>query len=285
MGHWLFLDDEFVPPDMARVSANDAGLLHGAGLFETMRACNGVVFRLQEHLKRLRKSSEALGLALPETLDRARQIISELLRRNDQSEARIRLTVTPGHADRGSPLLIVATQPYESYPGELYNRGMTVLISERRQTPYDASCAHKTLSYYNRLLALREAAERSCHEALWFTHQGWLAEGSISNAFLVKNSILLTAPLNTPVLPGVTRATVLELAAHQGRTLQERNLTIDDLLDADEVFLTNVIMKVMPVCRIEAKEVGDGKPGPITRQIAQAYDELVEKECVHGAPK
>lgn len=285
MGHWLFLGDEFVPPDMARVSAGDAGLLHGAGLFETMRAHNRVVFRLEEHLKRLRKSSEALRLALPKTLDRAPQIISELLQRNDQNEARIRLTVTPGHVDRASPLLIIATQPYEPYPGELYDRGMTVLISERRQTPYDASCAHKTLSYYNRLLALREAVEKSCQEALWFTYQGWLAEGSISNAFLVKNSVLLTAPLDTPVLPGVTRATVLELAAHQGRTLQERKLAIDDLLDADEVFLTNVIMKVMPVCRIEAKEVGEGKPGPTTRQIAQAYDELVEKECTHGAPR
>ncbi|UCG32845.1 MAG: aminotransferase class IV [Phycisphaerales bacterium] len=285
MGHWLFLDDEFVPPDLARVPASDAGLLHGAGLFETMRAHNGVVFRLRQHLDRLRNSAEALHLTLPENLDRAPQIISELLQRNDQREARVRLTVTPGHCERSSPLLIIATQPYEPYPDELYESGMTVLVTDRRQTPYDASCAHKTLSYYNRLLALREAAQRSCHEALWFTYEGRLAEGSVSNVFLVKDSSLLTAPLDTPILPGITRATVLEIAAHRGRALQERSLAIDDLLDADEVFLTNVIMKVMPVCRIEAKEVGDGKPGPVTREIARAYDELVEKECAHGGPK
>ena len=282
MSHWIFLNDEFVPPDLARVSAQDAGLLHGAGLFETLRAHRGVVFRLQRHLQRMKRSAEELNLALPDCFDRVPKLIDELLQRNEQLEARIRLTVTPGHSSQPHPLLIINAQPYEPYPEEHYRKGLTVLISSRRQTPHDACCAHKTLSYYNRLLALREAAEKSCQEALWFTPEGGLAEGSISNVFLVRDSVLLTPPLDTPVLPGITREAVLELAGRQNTEVEQRKLTIDELLDSNEVFLTNVILRIMPVGRVEGKVIGSGAPGPVTRQLSEAYDRLVEKECSHG---
>ena len=282
MSHWMFLNDDFVPPDLARVSAQDAGLLHGAGLFETMRAHRGIVFRLPRHLARMKRSAEQLGLVLPERFDQVPTLVAELLRRNEQQEARVRLTITPGHAAQPQPLLMINALPFQPYPDEYYRKGMTVLISSRRQTPYDTCCAHKTLSYYNRLLALREAAAKSCHEALWFTPEGGLAEGCISNVFVVRDSLLRTPPLDTPVLPGITREAVLELADQQKIKVEQAKLSIDDLLDSDEVFLTNVILKIMPVCHVERKGIAAGKPGPLTARMSQAYDQLVETECGHG---
>lgn len=278
-GHWIEAAD-------ASVSVFDGGWLHGAGLFETMRAEFGTVFRLDAHLDRLMNSAAKLLFPierpdLPLTAD-----IATLLRRNGLSEARVRLTVTSGRADGAEPAgdrprltVVITAAPLTEYPAEWRERGLAVIVSPYRQNPDDPLTGHKSTSYLARLIALREAHGHQCGEALWFTPANRLAEGCLSNVFVVKDQALRTPPLNTPVLPGIARSVVLEMAIEQAVNLEERPLTIDDLLDADEVFLTNSIMQVMPVGRVERKNIGTGLPGEMTRRLAEGYRKKVASEC------
>jgi branched-chain amino acid aminotransferase len=285
----VYLNGRLVAADEARVGVFDAGLLHGVGLFETMRAYNGVVFRLDDHLERLRRSAAALKIALPGDLAPWKQGVSQLLEANGLTSARVRLMVTPGDVRRAAQgggqqqtadcTVLIAAGPMTPYPAEMYQKGMTVLVSGFKQGRYDPMCGHKTISYFPRLIALRDAQMRGCGEALWFTTENLLAEGSISNVFLVKDELLKTPPVDTPILPGVARKVVLEQATAQKISFQELPLTVKDLLGADEVFLTNSVMEVMPVCRVEAHTVGDEKPGPITQRVAEAYRGAVKAGC------
>jgi len=168
------------------------------------------------------------------------------------------------------------------YPPELYQRGMTVIVSDYKQNPADPTVRHKTLNYFSRLAALQEAQKKQAGEAIWMTTNNHLAEGSISNVFLVKEEKLQTPPLDTPVLPGITRKAVLELAAENDMEWVEQKLTIQDLLGADEVFLTNSIMELMPVCRIERHAVGKEKPGPVYKKLHDLYKQAVEEKVVSG---
>jgi branched-chain amino acid aminotransferase len=283
-----YLNGELVESKGAAIAISDAGLLHGAGLFETMRAYGGVIFRLTDHLARLQASAEALAMF---NLDEnARQTIaddlSELLRRNRLTEARVRLTITCGDARRpvqadgpSVPTVFASAVAIEPYPAELYEKGMTVLISVHKQSRLDPTCGYKTLSYLPRLISLREAQVRGCGEALWFTHENLLAEGAVSNVFVVADDVVKTPPIDTPILPGVTRKVIMALARANQISVRETPLTISDLLDAKEVFLTNSIMEVMPVCRVERRVIGDEKPGPITRRLAELYCQAVAQEC------
>lgn len=282
----IFKDGDWLNADDASVSVFDGGWLHGAGLFETMRAEFGTVFRLDAHLDRLMNSADKLLIPierpdLPLTTD-----FEALLRRNELPEARVRMTVTSGRVDnheqsddRPKLTVIVTAAPLTGYPPELYERGLSVVISRYRQNPDDPLTGHKSTSYLSRLVALREAQQSQCGEALWFTTQNLLAEGCLSNVFVVKDGKLHTPPLSTPVLPGIARAVVVEIAGEQSIELAQRPLTIDELLDADEVLLTNSIMQVLPVCRVERKNIGTGKPGEMARQLAEHYRKKVATEC------
>ena len=296
MTRTVFLNGGFTDADQARISVWDGGWLHGAGLFETMRAYHGRVFRLDAHLDRLMASAEKLLFPLerpdlPLTSD-----FDGLLSRNELSEARLRLTVSAGpmiglesgegNTNHGRPKLTVCAtaSPLTLYPPELFAKGMTVAISSYKVSPDDPVAGHKCTCYLPRLLALREARARRCGEALWFTTNNRLSEGSISNVFVVGGGKLATPPLDTPVLPGITRAAIIELAAAAGIEVEQKPLTINDLLDADEVFLTNSIMEVMPVCQVEKREIGAGKPGPLTKRLAGEYGTVVEQECRTNGP-
>jgi branched-subunit amino acid aminotransferase/4-amino-4-deoxychorismate lyase len=209
----------------------------------------------------------------------------KLLEMNELAEARCRLTVTTGtlHTDQPSeethPTVLASAAAQPAYPAEMYTKGMTVMIAPYRQSTRDPIGGHKTINYLPRLLALSAARENSCSEAIWFTTDNRLAEGSISNVFLVTDKTLKTPPLDTPVLPGITRAAVLELAQADGQPVAESPLTINDLLDADEVFLTNSVMEVMPVTSVEQKTIRDGRPGKVTSRLAELYRHAVRKEC------
>jgi branched-chain amino acid aminotransferase len=213
------------------------------------------------------------------------------------SEARLRLTVTRGsvaqdplHGMRIEPNAILTAGPFEPYPVEYYQRGlMVVLMDDQKLNPYDLQAGHKTLDYFSRLAALREANRRGAGEALWFNVHNYLQSGSISNVFIVEDGKLVTPPtpqeLRQPdlaqsiaypgsnVLPGVTRAAVLELARAHELPVEIAPIDVNRLLGATEVFLTNSIMDVMPVCRIEQKAVGDERPGPMTLQLANGLRE------------
>lgn len=292
----IWINEQLIDEAEAPVSTRDVGLLHAAGVFTTMRARGGAVERLSAHLARLRASCDALALPLPYDDAELTRAASSLLQANELAEARMRLTVTRGvpivDAERGisvRPTVFLTATPFEPYPSELYERGMTVLAyDEYKLNPYDPQAGHKTLDYFSRLAALREAQRRGAHEALLFSVHNLLQSGSISNVFLAKDGRLLTPPTNDElrddairaaarysrgnVLPGITRAAVIGAAGAASIAVERRAVTIDDVLGADELFLTNSAMGVMPVCRVERRAIGDEKPGPITRQMAAALE-------------
>lgn len=276
------IDGQIIEASEARVSAFESAFLHGVGLFETLRAYGGRIFRLEAHLVRLERSMRALGLVFPLDLDLCRRSLQAVLEANGLTDARLRLTVSGGPtllpgavAELHRPTIVATATAAAPYPREYYERGMTVLISRYRQSKTDPLAGHKTTCYWPRLIALREAHEARCGEALWFTPDNLLAEGCISNIFVVRDGVLKTPPLDTPVLPGTVRELILDAARSEGRPVEERPLTINDLLDADEAFLTNAVMEVMPVCRVERKAIGNEKPGETTAWAASAYRRAV----------
>lgn len=272
-----------VHEDEARLHVSDAGWLHGAGLFETIRAENGRPFRLEDHLARLTRSANALLRPLSRDRLPDTAAIRELLDRNGLQSARIRITVSAGPM-RGQEveeaLTICATATaLVPYPAKFYDEGIKVVVCPYKQSKEDATAGHKTTGYLPRLLGLRKAQEANCPEALWFNTQNELAEGCISNVFLVLKGAVMTPPLDTPVLPGITRAVVLQLAKELECPVEERRLTVDELLTAEECFLTNSIMGVMPVVRVERHDFADGRVGSVTRKLRSGYEDLVRLEC------
>ncbi len=283
MAEKVFLNDKLVDLDKAGVTAADSGLLYGAGLFETMRADNGVVFALKDHIDRLFFSAEKLSINNTYSKEHISDAIYKVLKANKLTDARLRLTLTGGSisAEQEQPksTLVITTTTLQSYPAEYYKNGVLVILCPFRQNPYDPISGHKTLNYFSRIKALDFARQHRATESLWFTTDNRLAEGCISNVFLVKDSVLYTPSLGTPVLAGVARKTVCQLAMENSIKLIEKDLTIDDLLGADEVFLTNVIMKVLPVNKIEKHTVGEGKLGQVTKKLQKLFDECIKEGC------
>jgi branched-chain amino acid aminotransferase len=278
MSEKFYLNGELLHATAARVSVSNPSFQHGVGLFETLRAYEGRPFALDRHVARMRESARKLDMAIGNVLDEVEAAVRAVIQANNLGDARLRFTVTPPglYEDPPRPTLLVMAQATTGYPPELYEQGMTVCVADQfRQSAWEPLAGHKTTCYYPRLVALRQAQAKGCGEAIWATPGNYLAEGSLSNLFLVKAGRLRTPPVDTPVLPGVTRSVVLELAQAENMPADEAPCTINDLLDADEVFLTNAIMEVMPVARVERRGIGAEKPGPITRQLAGAYGRLV----------
>lgn len=279
MSEQAYLNGRLVNLREAAVDVTNPSLLHGVGLFETLRVYRGRPFRLAQHVERMKASAGRLSMPLGRAIEQIAGAVEMVLEANGLQDARVRFTVTPpsspDHPDETT--LLVTAQQITGYPKELYEKGMTVFIcNDYRQSSHDPLAGHKTTSYFPRLIALRDAQAHQCGEALWFTPDNLLAEGCISNVFMVKDGQLRTPPLNTPVLPGITRAVVLELARADGIPTEESPCTINTLLDADEVFLTNAIMEIMPVTRVERRSIADEKPGPVTRRLAGVYRDLTE---------
>lgn len=292
---FVWLNGSILDESQAAVSVRDTGLLHAAGVFTTMRSYGGRIFRAAEHLQRLGTSCDALSIPSVYTDEILTSAMGELLAKNDASDARLRLTFTrgsaqddPEHGLRLVPTVLLSAVPVEPYPTEYYQRGMTaILIDQQKLNPYDLQAGHKTLNYFSRLAALRDANSRSAGEALWFNVHNYLESGSISNVFVVKAGELITPPtaadLHDPsvaqqtaypksaTLPGITRHVVLDLARDAKISARRASITVNDVLEADEVFLTNSLMEIMPVCRIERRVIGDDKPGPITNQLRTLF--------------
>jgi branched-chain amino acid aminotransferase len=279
----VFLNDKIIESDMACVSVSDGGFLYGAGLFETMRSSNCVVFALKDHLDRLFFSASALFINNTYERKFITEAINELLKANNLTDARLRLTLTSGSMteseEKRQPILLITATEFKPYPAEFYKNGVLVVLSPYRQNPAEPIYGHKTTSYFSRILALKLAREKGATEALWFTIDNRLAEGCVSNVFLVKNSIIYSPPIDTPVLAGVARKTIFQIASKNSIEFVEKNLYIADLLEADEVFITNVIMQVMPVVQVEKHTVADGKIGPVTKKLTEKFDELIKIEC------
>ena len=281
----VWLDGEFVAAAEARISVFDGGYLHGAGLFETMRAEAGRIFRLDSHLQRLRRSAETLLRPIDESSLPSAAEFGELLKRNGHPLARVRLTLSagsllPGDATPPASLSVCAICATLVQPDpRLQRQGARVAVTDARLSPSDPLSGHKTTCYLPRLLALRAAQQLHCVEALWFTTSNLLAEGCLSNVFVVRDGVVHTPPLDTPVLPGIARGVVLELCRRIQVPTREADLNINDLLDAQEVFLTNVVLQVLPVIRVEKRDIADGRVGPVTRQLLGEFQDCVRKEC------
>jgi branched-subunit amino acid aminotransferase/4-amino-4-deoxychorismate lyase len=300
-----WLNGQFVAMDSARVSAFDAGLQHGVGLFETMLARNGRVFRVLEHMERLRASARELELVDTLRAEALCDAVEATLARSGLGDARIRLTLTGGDMNllarsgaggaggaggrdasalRHDPTILIQVQPPTPYPEAMFEQGVGVRVADSRLNMLDAFAGHKTLWYWPRLRELQTAAGAGLQEAIWFDVANGLACGCVSNVFVVKEGVVRTpvargeearGALRSPVLPGVTRAEVLTLAQDLGYAVDRARLDISHLLGADEVFLTNSSWGVLPVVRVEASAIGAGKPGEATRRIRGALLERI----------
>jgi branched-chain amino acid aminotransferase group I len=278
---WVFLNGRFVERGEAAVPALDRGLLYGYGLFETMRSYNGRVFRLDAHYRRLSEGAAVLDLPPALTLDELRVAIDALLERNGLADAYLRLTVTAGPApdDGGaSPSVLLVARPLSGYPSALYRRGMAAVTSATRRNEASPLSRVKSLNYLDNLLAREEARRRGADEAILLNTRGFVAEGSASNVFLAQGERLLTPGIDSGALPGITRATVIELAQEAGIACLEGEVEAAMLDDAREAFLTGSVMGVMPLTRLDGRAVGGGGPGPTTRAISRLYDQAVARE-------
>jgi branched-subunit amino acid aminotransferase/4-amino-4-deoxychorismate lyase len=292
----VWLNGKFVERDKATVAAFDAGLQHGIGLFETLAAHHATPFRAEAHAQRLVQSARELLLSDSLRAEPLAEAVALAVRRNELEQARIRLTVTGGDlnvlATRGrtprvDPTILIDVQPPTIYPEAFFEQGVMVTIADGRLNPMSPMAGHKTLNYWPRIHALQHAAARKGGEALWFTVRSHLAGGSVSNVFLVAGDALLTpfARGEDPddlaggaVLPGITRASILELCDDLGVETRRQTLDINDVLSADELFLTNSSWGVLPVVAVEKEKVGDGEVGEITTKLRRAWLDLVERE-------
>ena len=281
----IYIDGRFVPREEALLSVFDHGFLYGDGVFEGIRAYNGRVFRLREHLDRLYDSARAIDLAIPVTKEEMTGIILETLRKNKLKNGYIRPIVTRGVGDLGldprkcpKPSIFVIAVEWGAMYGDLYEKGLKAITVSVRRNPAEALPPNiKSLNYLNNILGKIEANYKGGDEAIFFDTNGYLSEGSGDNIFVVKNGAIYTPPtLNN--LRGITRAVVIELARSLGISLFEQDLGYYDLYAADEVFVTGTAAEVAPIVLIDGRAIGIGKPGPVTRQLMVSFRSVTETE-------
>jgi branched-subunit amino acid aminotransferase/4-amino-4-deoxychorismate lyase len=288
MAEIVYLNGVLVPKEKACISVGDYGFLSGAGLFETMRAYNGRIFRLDKHIDRLLSSASLLGLARKLRKVELIAACNETLKANGLKEARIRLTVSMGEAGAFpgkivSPTTLITASRYTPPPENKYKNGFRACIAAFRQYSGAALAGVKSTGYLPNLLARRQAQEHCCDEALFLNENGRITEGTTSNIFFIDAAgKLVTPPLGSGPLPGVTRRVILELAAAMGIDFSESVVKPEDISGFREAFLTNSVAEVMPLVSVSEGEkeftIGSGKPGQITGKLNAAYKELVRKE-------
>jgi len=282
----VFINSRCVPLVRARISAFDRGFLYGDGVFETLRAYDGVIFRADQHLERLADSARSIHLRLPFNRKRILSILYRTLEANRIRNGLLRLTLSrgtgpwgPDPSSGGRPTVVVMARPsLKPSPGR-YARGMRVwIVSAEAPGPGSVLSGIKTTNFLNNILGRLEARRAGAEEGLMLNPQGHLTEGTVSNLFLVRNGRLITPSLDCGLLNGVTRRVVLELAESLGIPAKEGRLTPKELLRADECFLTNTSIEIMPATRVGKFRVGSGRPGEITLKLTQAFRLLVKRE-------
>lgn len=279
----VFIDGSFHDEQDAKVSVFDHGLLYGDGVFEGIRAYNGRIFKLREHIDRLFYSAKAILLDLPMTHAELMKATVETCRANDLRDCYIRLVVTrgvgtlglnPNRCKRGSVIIIAGK--IQVYPPEMYENGMAIVTVPTVRNLHSAlNPAIKSLNYLNNILAKIEANNAGVEEAIMLNSEGFVAECTADNIFLVKGEQLLTPPLSAGALYGITRGTVMDLARTAGLTVSEPNLTRYDVFNADECFLTGTGAEVIPVIKVDGRIIGTGQPGPVAKNLIAKYREVV----------
>lgn len=279
------INGTLVDKESATISVFDHGLLYGDGVFEGLRCYSGKVFRLQEHLKRLYESALAIHLKIPVGLEELAADVNKTLAANQMRDGYVRLVVTRGSGTLGldpnrcsHPQVIIIADHITMYPAEMYANGMEIVTAATmRNHPAALSPRIKSLNYLNNILAKLEGLRAGCAEALMLNHKGEVAECTGDNIFIVRGGVLMTPPLDAGILEGITRNAVLELAQAESIACQERTLLRHDIFIADECFLTGSAAEVIPVTKLDGRVIGDGKPGPVTLRLLDAF-----KRMVHG---
>ena len=285
----IYVDGRYYGERDATVSVFDHGLLYGDGVFEGIRAYNGRVFKLKEHIDRLFYSAQAILLKIPMSPRAITEAVLETCRRNRVRDGYIRLLVTRGIGTLGlnpdrcrRPSIIIIAGKIQLYPKEYYQKGLTIITVPTTRNLHSAlNPAIKSLNYLNNILAKIEANNAGCEEAIMLNAEGFVAECTGDNLFVVKNAQLFTPPLSAGALYGITRGVVMDLAREQGFPVSEPNLTRYDVFNADECFLTGTGAELIPVVKVDGRIIGRGKPGRITQRLERKYHALTQ---VSGEP-
>jgi len=277
----IWLDGNLVDESDAKISVFDHGVLYGDGVFEGIRIYNGRVFRLEEHIRRLFDSAKAIVLTIPWTYEEVIKATVETVAANGLRDGYIRLVVTRGVGGLGlNPYLcpkasmFIIASTIQLYPEEHYEKGLALITcATRRPTPGALMPQVKSLNYLNNIMAKVEAIQANALEAIMLNEQGYVAECTGDNIFLLKNGVILTPLISDGGLDGITRSVIMHLAKKLGVEVREQSLTRYDIFIADECFLTGTAAEVVPVISLDRRTIGDGKPGPITKRFIEAFRE------------
>ena len=278
----IYVDGKLVPREEAKVSVFDHGLLYGDGIFEGIRVYDGNIFRFNEHIERLYESAKTIWLDIPMTAAELEKATVDTVAANGMRDAYIRLVITRGVGDLGidpgtckRPTLFIIVSTISLYPKKFYEEGIPLITASTRRIPMECLDPRiKSLNYLNNILAKIEAKKAGVPEAIMLNHYGRVAECTADNIFILKNGELLTPRLTEGALPGVTRGAVLELARGAGIKTRETVLGLYDLYNANECFLTGTGAEIVPVIQIDARQIGDGKPGSTTHDLLARFQEL-----------
>ena len=279
----IYINGKLYDKADAKISVYDHGLLYGDGVFEGIRVYDGKIFRLKEHVDRLFESARAIKLEIPISKDQMVDAIRKTVEANDKKNGYIRPIVTRGAGTLGldprktaDPQVIVIVDDISMYPPELYENGLELAtVATIRNHPNAVNPRIKSLNYLNNILAKMESIQAGCLEALMLNHKGEVAECSGDNIFIIKAGVLKTPPSDAGILEGITRNAIIELAGKAGIPVRETALTRHDIYIADECFLTGTAAEVIAVVKCDARVIGSGKPGPVTRQLREAFQKLV----------
>lgn len=281
----IYLNGQLVNKDQAVVSVYDHGLLYGDGVFEGIRVYSAKVFRNREHVLRLYESAKAIRLEIPITPEEMEQAVAATVAANGLVDGYVRLVVTRGAGSLGldirrtsNPQVIIIADTISLYPEEHYQNGLKIITASTiRNHPAALSPRIKSLNYLNNILAKIEGTDAGCLEALMLNHKGDVAECTGDNLFIVKDGVLKTPPIDAGILEGITRNVVIELAQEAGISVKEATLQRHDLFVADECFLTGTAAEVIPVVSLDGRQIGDGSPGPISKQLRARFQEYVRE--------
>lgn len=288
MTQWIYLDGEFVTKENAKVSVYDHGFLYGDGIFEGIRIYNGNIFKCKEHLDRLYDSAKSIDLTIPLSYEEMEQALIETIRKNDLRDGYIRLVVSRGFGDLGldprrckRASVIIIVEQLAIYSEEDYRNGLKVVsVSTRRNIPDALNPKIKSLNYLNNILVKIQANLAGVGEAIMLNAQGYVAEGSGDNIFIVKNGSIVTPPTYIGALDGITRRAIIDISKKLGYEVREEPFTLHDVYVADEVFLTGTAAEVIAVREADGRVIGEGKAGPITLHLLEEFRKIVEIDGV-----
>ena len=286
MGNYIYINGKIVEKEKASISVLDHGLLYGDGVFEGIRAYGGKIFKLDEHIQRLYNSAKIIMLEIPLSRDNFKKAVISICKTNQIKDGYIRPIVTRGIGDLGldpwkckNPSIIIIADKIQLYPAELYDKGMSLItVPTRRNSSESINPIVKSLNYLNNIMAKIEGKNSGVEEIIMLNNEGYVAECSGDNIFMIQKNKIYMPPVIAGALPGITRDTVIEITANSGFSVEEKFFSRMEMFIADEVFLTGTGAEIVPVIKIDGRTIGKGKPGPITKDLVKKFKIKVMSE-------